>query len=253
MKRRINYTNRRRINKSDISIRVIRKDGEAQYFELDVGLENYDFPSKAKVYVDAYRLSEFRRFEFGTVESPKEIDKADISDLGYRDSLLFSLIIVEPITNLILGIAKQIKPEDPKRNKSILPVEYEDIRNNRIWKTKFDEGGPVLLINKNINGIESIVKNNSQFFFFVLPSVLKEILFYFKYVENVQFKEESENDWVNEWREYFKYVSTNPEILKELDSNFAEGCESFIDDFGNIYKEKWQEFNKIYNEIGYDD
>jgi hypothetical protein len=109
-----------------------------------------------------------------------------------------------------------------KTNKNpILPVDFLDI-GQQIWQIKFDEGFPVLVINKRITNIESISRVDPQFIMFVYPAVFREILTYMVFVEGVESPDDPQVDWHRDWLDFAKKIllaEEPPENLNPQNGN----------------------------------
>ena len=66
MIRRMNYTGRRRIARSRVSVRLRPVPGTGWTFDADMDLVDYGFPAEARVFVEAYNATSYMRFAFGS-------------------------------------------------------------------------------------------------------------------------------------------------------------------------------------------
>src|SRR5437879_6032568 len=65
MIRRLHYTGRIRIHRTDVRL-VSREDQGAVSFDAELRLGEYDLPPEALVFIEAYRQTNWMRFPFGT-------------------------------------------------------------------------------------------------------------------------------------------------------------------------------------------
>jgi hypothetical protein len=251
MKKKINYTGRKKIKKQDFAVTINRKDTVAVDFNVSFKLKDYAFPDNAKVFVEAFRHNELKRFDFGTVQDIKKID-TDISELSRKDTLLFNLKIVDDQNDKgkIIGYIKSVKPIDEGYDRSsILDVEFCEFSDNLIWKIAYDEGGPILQINTKITNIQYLITDHPFFFFNVYPAVIKEIMYQIKYIDNAEI-EDNEYEWHDSWIKMAEKYS-NRKYNKNIDSDdYDSFIEEFVAGFANKHNALWK---KLISEYGGDD
>ena len=64
---RFNYTGKERIDLKYINIKIYKSPKGNAEFTAKVTLDSYSLPPNAKVFIEAYRKTLFKRFNFGTV------------------------------------------------------------------------------------------------------------------------------------------------------------------------------------------
>jgi hypothetical protein len=74
MRRRLNYTGRVKINRSDVFIAIQKKD-ELLIFDADLKLDDYGLPADSQIYIEAYRQTVWMRFLFGTVANNRSLHR----------------------------------------------------------------------------------------------------------------------------------------------------------------------------------
>lgn len=249
MKRKFNYTGRKRIPREKIFVALNQFRGSIQSFVATLDLEDMELPSDAKIYVEAYHRTEFRRFDFGTVGkvTPPASTRLDI---GYAESLRFRVLVVE--NGIVLASAERIRPISEGDTRSILPVDMDDL-GQQIWRVDYsgEEDSPVLVLNKNILNILNTAKLDPQFFFHVFPTAIKEILTHMVFMDGVDDMEDPSIDWHRDWLEFSKKFSGGlPQCLNPKADNFteevAEEVEEWIDnvvkEFCAAYPGRWAEY-----------
>ncbi|MEM7827743.1 MAG: hypothetical protein QW561_00230 [Candidatus Aenigmatarchaeota archaeon] len=250
MKRKFNYTGRKRITKEKITINPVRQNGRVVSFylsKLDTG--DLELPGEARIYVDAYYRTELKRFDFGTVAERKYPPSPDLTDLAYPENLKFRILIVDPSDGRVLAHATQISPEGPAERRSILPVEFKYL-GSEIWRVEYegDEGGPILCINSKIPDIENTARHDPQFFIYVYPAVVREILIHMIFIDKVDSVTEPSVDWHNDWLRFSQTLGvTPPETLDRTDDNFdgdvaLEWIDSVVETFSNTHTGKFREY-----------
>lgn len=203
MSRRLNYTERVKIRRSDARISLqFGEDGTASTFDLDLDLSRYDFPSDARLRVEAWRGHAVQRWDIGTVAAHDALSRAQRRLSGVPNSSQFRVaVITTDGTGRILGLADRIRPVLPRR--SLLPLrEVEDL-GNEVWRVSLGTGDdterPELQVNSAIPGISDLVRTDPSFRALVMPSVLREILTHMLFIGAGEPDEEGDplHDW---WR-----------------------------------------------------
>lgn len=249
MKRRFNYTGRKKIRREQFSITLIRKNDAVVLFYLDrLDLDDLGLPGDTKIYVEAYYRTELKRFEFGTVANRVNPQSTNLTDMAYPENLKFRILVVNPLDGKILAQADRIAPEEPSP-KSILPVQFNDL-GNEVWCIEYegDEGAPILCINNKIPNIQNIAKQDAQFFVHVYPAVVREIMTRMVFLEEVTSATEPAVEWHANWLKFSRTMGVvSPEILNYTDNNFDDDeTLKWIDDvvvaFSNKYASKFQEY-----------
>lgn len=179
MIRRFNYTGRRRIRRSAVRVRL-SEEGARRRFDAEIDLEGLDLPREAKLFVEAYHRTAYRRFPFGTVGDPRPPADRSLDGIPVRRPL-FRVKVVAAGDGLarILAAADRIVPEETRRDEdarqSLLPVEYEDL-GDRVWALDLDSDWPRLRLNRRFEGIREAARSGREFVALVYPEVFRAIL-----------------------------------------------------------------------------
>ncbi len=228
MKRRFNFTGRRRIPRERISINLNKSGESVESFSATIDLNGIDLLSNAKVYLDAYHRTERRRYNFGTVENIVPPQNTGLATLAYGENLKFQLLVVDESEHygLILAHADKLKPESGADKKPILPVDFRDL-GQQIWKVEYseDENAPLLLLNTKIQNIQNIAKSDPQFIMFTYPAVFREVLIHMVFVEGVASSTDPPIDWHRDWLQFAQRIlpgESLPESLNPEDGNFEK-------------------------------
>jgi len=252
LKRRFNYTGRKKIPREKISI-ILNKDGDlVRSFDATLYLNDMALPSDAKVYIDAYHKTESSRFDFGTIGNT--IPPRD-TKLGspYVENLNFRILVVDESGQhgRILAHIDGIKPAADTERKPILPVEFDDL-GQQVWHVEYtgDEGAPVLFLNETIPNIRNIAKANPQFIIYVYPAVIREVLSHM-ILEGVDSPSDPSIDWHGDWLLFARRILPGegpPEVLDTKDGRFSlddakEWIDQVVEEFCASRKE-WREYLK---------
>jgi hypothetical protein len=229
MIRKFNYTGRKKIDRDNISIRLVRDTTPHPYFDLKISLNPEDFPDDAELIVEAYDRSSFMRFKCGSLKSPVFPEDRHLTEIHSTNAILFRVKVVDPTTQhgKILAAADRLtsvgESQEDARRISLLPVSYADL-GKEVWKLDFWNTGPVLILNKRIESVSvsEIVKTSDLFFSLVYPSVLREILVHILVIDDT-FEEEDPELWQNLW---IRFVESLPDVPKITGTSEFENSSS---------------------------
>jgi len=253
MKRRFNYTGRYRIPREKISIMLNRDGGSVRSFTVTLDLNGMNLPPDAKVYIDTYHRTEYKRFDFGTAGNITPPPSASLFGLAYTENLKFRILVVDKSSHqhgLILAHTDRLSPISEEERKPILPVEFRDL-GQQIYRVDFagDEDSPVLIINDRIPNIENISKSDPQFIIYVYPAVIREILTHMIFVDGVDSPADPAIDWHKDWLDFSRTIlpgEGHPGILDPKDENFeTESAKNWIDKVVEEFcssRNEWKEY-----------
>jgi hypothetical protein len=251
MKRRLNYTDRRKIKRENVSINFIRQNGAVVAFAVNkLDLNDLNLPHEARVYVEAYYRTELKRFDFGTAGNISHPSPCNLEGMAYPEHLKFRILVVDSSNGKLLACADRIAPEEPAGEKTILEADFSRDLDNEIWRVEYDgeEGSPTLYINRKIPNIQNIAKQDAQFLIYVYPQVIREVLTYMVFVDGVDSTTEPSTDWHGDWIKFIRQLGVDfPETLNKNDENFSEeDALRWINDsvsaFCNTHSNKFQEY-----------
>ena len=250
MKRKLNYTGRKRIKRERISITLNRKGSSIISFSLNrLDIDDMNLPPESKIYVEAYYRTELKRFEFGSVADRTSPSSPSLGELAYPENLKFRILIVKPESSAVLAHATGIIPKDSVDKNSILPVEFKDL-DVEIWRVEYegDGGRPILFINNKIPNIQNIARQNSLFFVHVYPVVIREIMFHMVFVDKIDSTNDPSVEWHKEWLGFSRGLGvTIPETLNLDDDNFDKDdaikwIEEVVSAFSNRYVDRFHKY-----------
>lgn len=249
MKRRINFTNRKKINKSNIEIKINRNnDNEIESFESTVLIDKEKYKDESVVYLEAYHRTDFRRYKLGPVKNIRNLEDESFKDFLFPENKLFRVKVINK-DGLITGMANEIHPIDKGKpeymKRSILPVLFEEDLGMKIWELRYEARGPELYFNSKIDNIETIAKSNPSFFVFVLPQVIKEILYKIIFIDGIDNYEDPNIDWHKDWINFARSLCTDdmPSLSNiDKEEDIRNWIDTVIDSFTINHKEKWDEF-----------
>jgi hypothetical protein len=235
MIRKFNYTGRKKIERKNISIRLVKDSTLHPYFDLKLDFNADDFPDDAELFVEAYDRSSFMRFPCGKLKNPMYPEDRHLTAIHSTEAILFRIKIVDPSAHhgKILAVADRLtsigESQEDARRISLLPVNFADL-GKEIWRLDFWNTGPVLIVNQKIEGVSitEIVKSDELFFSLVYPSVLREILIRILIIDDA-FEDNDPESWQNLW---LAFVENLPDVPKITDApefeNFSSNQEFFL-------------------------
>lgn len=205
MKRRLNYTERKRITQDRITISLSRRKGLAESFSASVKPDGLNLPDAAKIYVEAYHRTDYVRYSLGTVGNPRLPEYTGLPDLAHPGDLKFRIIVVDETAEhgLILASADGIRPTVEYEKQSILPVKIEDL-GRQVWKLDFTGDEPVLVLNERLPNINNLPSTDPRFRLYILPAVLREVFSHMYFIDRIEDLEEPAVSWHRNWLDFAK-------------------------------------------------
>jgi len=211
MLRRFNYTGRKRIPRQNVPIDIIKSGDGIYEIRATFKFDGLDLPKSARVYVEAYKDTYYRRYNFGCIENivtPDDLKLTGIDDFN----ILFRVKVVDSDNEgVLLAEANRISPikpgEETARKLSLIWVKGVDL-SNTIWRLELSDESewPILEINQKIEHITEIAQRDSLFHCLVFPEVIRKILnhaiFHHEY--------RSPNDADDIWCLWLKFISGLP-------------------------------------------
>jgi len=219
MKRRINFTNRKSINRKLISIRLFEGELPTQprSFAAELnGLTELEVPRSACVYVEPYVTgsTSSMRFDFGTIGNLTAPSDTSLTDLDRSGRVLFRIKVVDGSTEVgkILAATNALRPIDEKVSdddqRAILPVRLEPL-DEVVWELDLaSRARPQLVLNNRIPGLMERVKTDPLLQGAIIPIAVSEILRCILDPENADIDDEL--DWVQDWKRWAAEILGRP-------------------------------------------
>ncbi len=203
MIRRFNYTGRKRIARSKISITLFNNPEGPPSFDAELDIDGLNVPGHAHVFVEAYRRAYFKRFSFGTIARIQTPTDRYLTDLDPKALVMFRVKVVDLLSKgRILASADRIVPtrteEEPAGRFSLLPVDFVDLGQS-VWKLDLASDWPSLQLNKHIENIREIARSDSYFLSLVYPEVVRQVLHQIVVEEDHTDPASDPEDWMSQW------------------------------------------------------
>lgn len=219
MIRRYNYTGRKAISRSDVKLRV---EDSPLRLRADLALNDYGLPADARVFVEAYRQTNWMRFDFGTAGAVKAPADLNLTEFDSREGILFRVRVTATANpeGRLLAEAGQVSPlqmndTGEKSREPLLPIKPAEL-GEEVFRVDFSDR-PIMLINSQFGDWRALAR--SPFFIcMALPQTFREILTRVLRVERY-FETEDPEDWRARWLAFAAALpgSSDPPEEEETD------------------------------------
>jgi hypothetical protein len=246
--RRINFTGRMRINQTDTRFSIHKLSSGDHAFNAELDLADYGLPSKALVFVEAYRQTSRMRFPFGTVGNIITPAVRDLTEFLSPEGILFQVKITSPTdpAGVLLAEADRVRPRLPEeRDENRIPLLTpipDDSLGDEIFRVTFDDG-PELLINKALGDCRAVWLN-PIFISLVLPTAMRGILTRILHVE--RYSDLDDDNWKSQWLRFVSLLPGGPGgppelTAAEIDDWIEEAVSAFARRFQMLsrFRQSW--------------
>ncbi len=252
MRRRFNYTGRRRISQKLIVIDVV-KSGDVYQCNASWDFADLRLPLDAAVYLEA-RIGgspQVTRYDWGTVRESKPPQDRTIPDFGTQ-SLSFDLKVVDETEEIgrLVAVSRGIRPrlaDDEGGRMPLLPVNADDL-GDEVWRLRFTDERPWLEVNNRIDGIKEISRSDQRFFALVYPHVIRRILMEGVLLDGVTDPAEAEDDWRVSWLKWG--IHWHPDNERPPDSKDRDGVLQWIEDVAVNFCSRHEARQKFIDALG---
>ena len=235
MKRTFNYTERRRIDRKHVQIRLVDSTPEGTTIAVSTKLSEYNFPLTAKVFIEAREESAFARRELENPFDPFWHDQFLLGEIVVSDSTKFLFRVVEAeTTGRLLGFAENILLVNPAdlitEQDALLPVKWGQER-QEIWWLECDQVlGPTLYISKDLHENFTQFASDPMFVGCVVPQAFRRILEFALSGDDEHDVHDPEM-WFYEWYRWMMSLSDLRPIASRLDDGIEpDDLKTWIDD-----------------------
>lgn len=235
--RRLNYTNRKKINLSDIRISISDKSASSVSFDADMTLSEYGLPKDALVFIEAYRQTSWMRFGCGTAGDIQLPADRQLTEFDSPEGILFRVRVtsVKDPAGLLLAEADRIRPQAQQDEDSdrvpLLPARAENI-GHRIFRVDLTDN-PILVVNSGLPNWKSAIRG-PVFISLVYPAVMRQILTHIFRAEG-GFDPDEDTDgsgWRAQWIKFATALPTGLDFPAEVDQEqIDEWIEGAVDAF----------------------
>jgi hypothetical protein len=225
IQRRFNSTGRTRIPRFRVEIKLQEPldQGSFPIAFATIDLSGLDFPLSASVEIEAYYRSSSMRFPCGTVALVTAPPSMELSEIDRGGAVRFRLLVIDADqSGRIVAAADGLRPVQDRigpERQSLLPL-CETNLGDQLWKVEVDyRAGPTLLINANVPGLASKLREQALLQGLIFPHVLRVILAELGRGES----DEEEDIWRDDWRTFLDAleVPAEPDDLDDPESRDA--------------------------------
>lgn len=242
MKRTFNFTGRKKILRSDVSI-TLRQQGNVWLFDADLRLADYGFYANAEVWIEAHRQNLWMQWAWGTVSVFRKPDDRILSEFDVPNGVLFRVRVVRPSGqehHKLLGEADGLTfvkagEADDKRRHLLEPV--PEFLGQQLWKLDFEFDPPRLLVNKDAKPGWREVARSEYFTALVYPEVFRQLLTRALFGESPWAEDDEENGWQSDWVKFAKMTGGLGEVPAP---DFKEERESWIEEAVNMFSNRME-------------
>ncbi|OPY76626.1 MAG: hypothetical protein A4E63_00013 [Syntrophorhabdus sp. PtaU1.Bin050] len=203
VQRRINYTGRKKIDRSMVQITLVKDKGERLSFAASLDLSDLKLKNDAKVFIEPYHLSSRQRFDFGTVDSIRSPENTTLSEIDADMPVLFDIKVVDTdeAHGLLLAYGKARPSNDavPSDREFLIRVKTMNLQSIP-WKICFyEDEKPELILNSQIPAAISQLKENPVFRALLLPAIIHQV---YSYIFGVSDGGPGEDSWQQKWIDF---------------------------------------------------
>ena len=204
MKRKVNFTNRIRIDKGRVEITITEYDGSPPSFEADLNFDGLNLPQDARIVVSSYRLSSAMRFDWGTVGQPTKPADTRLTETPVNPK--FRVMVLSPDgSGRIFAMCDQIRATLGKEGvKSLLWLNEVNNLGEEVWRLEIGDGNPEVQVNSTIPNISADARTNGVFRALAIPDVLRNILRQ-ALIEDGADPDGESGDW-EDWMEFLQQI-----------------------------------------------
>lgn len=244
--RRFNYTDRKKIRKTDVDITLIEQPGMPPRFEAVLRLSHLGLPGEAPVFIEAYQSEIMQRFYWGTVSDPKPSCDTSLRDLDETRPVRFRVKVVDPSGNhgRLLAAAFAITPKgdepDEEGRQSIIDIKVKEL-DEVPYRIEFPDGERIqLTLNSRIPYAKDRLRQDPVFQAFIFPAIIRETLYRIFLKDDRLLESDTEGNgddesWQGRWLMFAKRLYGDMEYEPSAD-NIDEFIDKVIEKFSKSYK-----------------
>ena len=174
--RRYSYLGRQKILQQHVAFSLNEIKGHL-FAKCRLDLTHYELPADAKVFVEAYRLETYMRFEAGKVSQLDLPEQIPLIEFDYADGIKFRIKIASK-DGVLLAEADKIQPGDSELPENRLPLITTVSRDlgELVYEVDLNHE-PLLVINSSYGNWRELA-TDPFFKSVVFPSVVREAVSY---------------------------------------------------------------------------
>lgn len=231
MQRTFNYTNRKKIGRSEVNFSLMLEDDTIPSFTVAFNFGD-GYPENASIYVEVHAKETRQRFYHGTISQIVPPGNSKLNELDLSAPTLFDVLVVDESGKhgLIIASGTGFRAEGDTENEnksSLLPVVARPLR-QQTWKIEMEtgeNGKPELILNSKIPDAINRIRTDPHFQSLILPAALREVIVFFLWDDD----DSEENEIRNYWMKFAEMVggekpdSQDPGILLSWVNDVVDG------------------------------
>lgn len=217
--RRINHTQRTRIDRARVQLRVVSND-DTVMLSVSVDLDGLNIEGDAKVFLDVSRKAQSERFALGTVERLATLENV-ATRFGDAVGLRYDVVVVGAEDALLLAAARRVRPENADAQESLLAIRPSGELDELAWRLDMYDGQPVIEVNDRILNWRDLA-DGSMFQSLVLPQVVGQILRHIAAQGGVD--ESDDDEPLVPWCAFFRELGVEVDLISSSEpSDVVDG------------------------------
>jgi hypothetical protein len=239
VKRRINSTGRRRIERRHVEIRLRRPAGEDPRIEVMFHLEDLGLDPSAQIVLEARFKDLAQRFAWGTVAQPGPKSDPQITEVPSDQRIFFRVKAVDPTSHRLLALARRLYPhgedgEDGGRGE-LFRVRTRPL-GQELWRVVIaEDGAPILELNGDVPDV--LVRfREPGFRAAILPAAMRTVLLALR--DDDEDQDDDPDSWSQRW---FRFASAlagegrpGPDDPDDVRKWIDQACSGFAERFGLV-------------------
>jgi hypothetical protein len=223
MRRRINYTGRKKLREADLEIMALRREEGVPFLSVDLDLDDvrYGFPGESQIRCEVKYKNHALTFPMGTVGAPQPLRAQALNGIPNNPTSLRVAIKVvgvqegRPVEGLYTG---RLRPEliggEVEEAEGLIEVAYLDLGEGLVWNLNLDDE-PVLEVNTRVPRHKSLVEDDPIFHALVLPNVVKQVLAHIFLGEDPVDTQDPDG-WACHWHDWAEQYAGPPPASAEV-------------------------------------
>jgi hypothetical protein len=245
MKRTFNYTERKKINREDVQLALVRPNEVPEVKVVKLDINRLGLPVTAQVWleIETGKVG-LVRHSLGVVGSLNlgatfAIDEPDLVNLRFRIKIVTYEL---GSAGKLLAEVDQLSLSNDGSALSLLQVKPSDSLGQRIWKLEITESGPELFINAGVGDWQA-VGHSEVFKCLVFPQAVFEI---YKWVAN--YGDFDPGSIEEKWQKLFASSGYDPKLLA-LREGYQGDYDSYLETSAQEVADAFARSNKALNEF----
>lgn len=245
MKRTFNYTQRKKINREDVQLGIVRINNSPEVKVLRLDINKLRLPATGQVWfeIETGRIG-LVRHQLGTVgnldlSSTFPIDEHDLANIRFRIKIAtYELMsagkLLAEVDNLSLSGEESVQ--------SLLEVKPSNELGQRVWKLEIKASGPELFINVGVGDWQA-VGHSENFKSLVFPQAVYEI---YKWVAS--YGDYDQGSIEEKWQKLFAASGYDPKALPPR-QGYPDDYEEYLERTANDVADAFSRSKKALNEF----